>query len=139
MSRRLLPSEKRQRGTSRPYRDAGVIELVEPDSLPQRPDSLTEAGEAIWLDNVGRVAATRLVTERDSTMFGAWCNLIGAIDQCWRSGAVPPSAHLTEARRLAEAFGLLGSRSRLTARAAQIANPFVTNGVRARPSAASAR
>jgi hypothetical protein len=110
-----------------------VAEIIEPDSLPQRPDSLTAAGEAVWLDNVGRVAAGRLVTERDSTMFGAWCNLIGAIDLCWRAGEVPPSAHLTEARRLAEAFGLLGARSRLTARAARDeSNPFAFNGVRAR-------
>jgi hypothetical protein len=133
MSRRLLPSEKLARGTSRPYRDAGVSELVETDSLPQRPDSLTAAGEAIWLDNVGRVAAGRLVGERDSAMFGQWCNLIAALDQCWRAGEVPPCAHLTEARRLAEAFGLLGARSRLSARAARAdSNPFLRNGLQAR-------
>lgn len=92
-----LPATKRARGTYRPDRDGGVVELVEPESLPQRPDSLTEAGQLVWLDNIGRAAANRLATERDSTIFGQFCNLVGALNLAWSAGEVPPIVAITEA------------------------------------------
>lgn len=107
------PSTKQARGTFRPVRDAHKCEVIVPTALPQQPSWLTDAGQQEWLDAIGRVAAGRIVTEADSALFGTLCNLLGALGLAWQSGAVPPAAHLTEARRLAELFGLAGSKSRV--------------------------
>jgi hypothetical protein len=132
VNRRLTPSEKRRRGTLRPCREVGVVELVEPDALPIMPDWLTAEGRDAWLENVGRVAATRLVNERDSALFAVLCNLQGNLAACWAAGDVPPAAHLGEFRRLCELFGLAGARSRLTfAIERSEVNPFSRNGRRA--------
>lgn len=125
-----LPSTKVARGTLQPVRDAGRIEMVEPDALPNQPDWLTPAGEEVWQDNVGRVAQTKLANERDSTLFATYCNLVGACVMAWRAGEAPPAAYLTEVRRLSELFGLAGARSRIRngaidGKAGQ--NPFVRN------------
>ena len=129
-----LPSVKDARGTYQPCRDAGKVELVEPDALPLRPEWLTETGEQVWLDDIGRVSPDKLATERDSTMFAQYCNLQGAIIDAWKAGAVPPAAHLMEARKMAEQFGIFGRKSRMTvARAAGCnasSNPFARNGRR---------
>ncbi len=109
-----LPSTKLARGTFQPHRDGHNVELIEPDALPQQPDWLTDAGRQVWLDDIGRVSSVRLANERDSTMFATYCNLQGAIVQAWRAGEVPPAAHLMEARKMAEQFGLFGAKSRLT-------------------------
>jgi hypothetical protein len=109
-----LPSAKIARGTFKPYRDSNYVQVIEPDALPSQPDWLTEAGSAVWLDDIGRVSSVRLANERDSTMFATYCNLQGAIVQAWRAGEVPPAAHLMEARKMAEQFGLFGAKSRLT-------------------------
>lgn len=127
-----LPSTKAARGTIQKCRDAGKIELIEPDALPARPDWLTPAGEEVWIDDVGRVTAGRLAAEKDSTMFAQYCNLQGAIIQAWRSGAVPPAAHLMEARKMAEQFGIFGAKSRVKVggNGGNTTNPFAKNGVR---------
>lgn len=123
-----LPSTKIVRGTYQPCRDAGKVELIEPDSLPVQPDWLTEAGQEVWMDDIGRVADGRFVTERDTTMFANYCNLQGAINQAWRSGGVPPAAHLSEARKMAEQFGLFGAKSRIMVgqKDGKTANPFAS-------------
>lgn len=127
-----LPSQKLARGTLQPCRDAGKIELVEADTLPQKPDWLTAAGEEVWLDDLGRVSVGRLVTERDSTMFANYCNLQGAINMAWGSGEVPPAAHLMEARKMAEQFGIFGAKSRMKVGGdgGKSSNPFARNGRR---------
>jgi hypothetical protein len=122
-ARALPPAIKQERGTYRPHRDDGRTEidvlapdhghLASPHGLPQQPDWLTEAGKEVWLDNVGRVASNRMVTEADSDMFASWCCLQGAIVQAWRSGTPPPAAHLMESRRMAEQFGIFGRKSRV--------------------------
>lgn len=136
-----LPSAKAARGTLRPNRDGGRVEIIEPDSLPQRPDWLTAAGEEVWIDDIGRVAQGRMVNERDATMFGQYCNLQGAIITAWRAvakgdGDVPPAAYLMEARRMAEIFGICGARSRVQTVVAgssiDAGNPFARNGKRKR-------
>lgn len=109
------PAVKRGRGTFKPYRDAGRVEVIAPNALPVQPTWLTEAGHQEWLDQVGRVASTRLATEADSLLFATFCNLAGSLALCWQSGAVPPAAHLVEVRRLGELFGLAGPRSRVGA------------------------
>lgn len=126
-----LPSEKLARGTYRPDRHAGLVEVIEPDSLPPRPDWLTTEGEEVWMDDIGRVSAHRLVGEKDATVFGQYCNLMGACIKAWRSGAVPPVTAIAEARKMAELFGIAGARSRLKIAAdAAAANPFSRNGRR---------
>lgn len=108
-----LPSVKVLRGTSRKDRDGDKVEIIVPDSLPAEPGCLTEAGRGVWLDNIGRVAQTKLANELDSQMFANFCNLQGAIDDAWRAKGVPPAAHLSEARKMAEQFGLFGAKSRV--------------------------
>lgn len=128
-----LPSVKEARGTFQKCRDADRVEVIEPDALPSQPDWLTVAGEEIWQDDIGRVAQGKLVTERDSTMFGNYCNLQGAIVLAWRAGEVPPAAHLVEARKMAEQFGIFSAKSRMGNKgdgAVGGSNPFTRNGKR---------
>ncbi len=108
-----LPSVKALRGTSRPDRDGDKVEIILPDSLPVEPECLTVAGRSVWLDNIGRVAQTKLATELDSQMFGNFCNLQGAINEAWAMDSVPPAAHMSEARKMAEQFGIFGAKSRV--------------------------
>ena len=125
-----LPSVKEARGTFQPYRDGNKVEIVAPHDLPIEPDWLTPHGSEVWIDEIGRVSASFFVTERDSTMFANYCNLQGAINQAWRAGEVPPAAHLMEARKMAEQFGIFGAKSRLTIAdpGKQSGNPFARNG-----------
>jgi hypothetical protein len=127
-----LPSQKLARGTFRPSIDAGKVEVIEPNAMPVQPDWLTAEGEEVWMDDLGRVSEGRLVGEKDSTQFANYCNLQGAINKAWRSGECPPVAALTEARRMAEQFGIFGAKSRLQQKGdpGQTKNPFSRNGRR---------
>lgn len=85
------------------------------------------------MDDIARVTCGSLVTERDSTVFATYCNLMGAIVTTWRLGEVPPAAHLSEARKMAEQFGIFGRKSRLVADGgADKTNPFTRNGAQNR-------
>lgn len=106
------PSVREGRGTFRLPRDRGTMEISQFDDLPNAPDWLTEAGKAAWLDNIGRVSATRSATEVDSDLFATYCNLDGANALAWGAGEVPPAAYIMEFRRLSELFGLAGPKSR---------------------------
>ena len=132
--KRLTPAEKEARGTSRPHRDAGVVEVIEPNALPQQPTWLTAEGEEVWQDDLGRVVSSKIVTERDSTAFGNYCNLQGMVVRCWRKGEAPPITALVEVRRLQEVFGIAGARSRLQLKGSGApggsTNPFLRNGAR---------
>jgi hypothetical protein len=132
--KRQTPGEKAAKGTLRKHRDGDVIEVVEPNALPSQPTWLTPEGEEIWQDDLGRVIASRIVTERDSTAFGNYCNLQGMIVQCWKKGEAPPVTALVEVRRLQEVFGIAGARSRMTSKGAGgpqgAGNPFLRNGAR---------
>lgn len=126
------PAMKRAQGTFQPSRGGDLIEISAVSggsNLPQRPDWLTTAGEEVWMDDIARVSNGSLVTERDSTVFGTYCNLMGAIIATWRLGEVPPAAHLSEARKMAEQFGIFGRKSRLVAGdTGEKTNPFLKNG-----------
>lgn len=112
--RRQLPAIKDERVTVRPDRgDLEYIELVAPDDMPQRPDFLTTAGEEVWMDIIGEVSANRLVSRRDTELFGTLCNLAGANRMAWRAGEVPPLSAIAEMRRLMELFGIAGAKSRV--------------------------
>jgi hypothetical protein len=129
--KKSVPSQKIQRGTYQPCRDGEVVELVEPGALPQQPDWLTPEGEEIWQDDVGRVDSSRLATEKDSTGFAVYCNLMGGIVKAFRGGEMPPVAAIAEARKMAEMFGIFGAKSRLKgAREEADRNPFKRNGRR---------
>ena len=129
--KRQLPSEKLAKGTYQSCRDAGVVEVIEPSGLPQRPDWLTAEGEEVWMDDVGRVAAHRLVGEKDASAFGTYCNLMGATIKAWRAGECPPIAAITETRKMQELFGIAGARSRLKVASEQeSSNPFSRHGKR---------
>lgn len=127
----LTPSEKEARGTVQPVRDRDRVQLVEPAAMPVMPEWLTAEGQEVWLDDLGRVQASRLVTERDSTAFGNYCNLQGMIVRCWRAGKeAPPITALAEARKMMELFGIGGARSRVSVKGGDSgeANPFKRNG-----------
>lgn len=131
------PAQHAARGTVQPSRHSGHVEIlaagsvIEPGSLPARPDNLSEDALAVWLDNIGRVSSTRMATELDTDMFANYCRLQGAINSCWRSGEVPPAAHLMEARKMQEMFGIAGAKSRVgKLPEAPKANPFLRNGKR---------
>ncbi len=112
-----LPSIKAERGTLRADRGhMNLVELVAPNDMPQRPDFLTTIGEEVWIDNISRVTANRLVTERDAEIFASYCNLAGANRLAWCAGGVPPMAALSEMRRLSEFFGIAGAKSRVVPR-----------------------
>lgn len=125
-----LPSTKKARGTSQPCRDAGRVEVIEHDAVPRQPEWLTPEGQMIWLEDIGRVIHHGLVGELDSTVFGNYCNLQGAIAKAWRLGEVPPSAAISEARKMAEQFGIFGrkSRMRMMKDGGASQNPFAKNG-----------
>ena len=106
-------AEKLARGTFQPVRDLATVTVVDPGSLPQRPEWLTEDGAAVWLDNVGRVSATKGATELDSDLFANFCCLQGAVTKAWREGGVPPVSALTEIRRMMELLRLGGPSSRV--------------------------
>jgi hypothetical protein len=126
---RLLRSEKVARGTLRPSRERDIVEIQAPDQLPVMPSWLTPEGEAEWQDLLPRAAS--LASEVDSALLGALANLQGALAACWRAGEVPPTGALTEFRKLSEAFGLAGPRSRVLVKpAAGKDNPFSRNGRR---------
>lgn len=126
------PATKVARGTFQKCRDADTAQIIEPDALPMRPDWLTSAGEEVWMEDLGRVLANKLVTERDSTMFATYCNMQGAANLAWRAGTVPPTAHLNETRKMAEQFGIFGARSRIKVaqHGSPTGNPFSKNGSR---------
>jgi hypothetical protein len=109
-----------EKGTYQPCRDHNRVELVAPDALPQQPDWLTAAGEEVWMDDIGRAAQMRLLSESDTTMFGNYCNLQGCIIQAWRAlscgdpaAAPPPISALDHVRKLQEYFGITGAKSRV--------------------------
>lgn len=127
------PAVKKAQGSFQPSRGGDLVEISTPSGLPQRPDWLTTAGEEVWIDDIARVTEGSLVSERDSTMFATYCNLVGAIAETWKSGEVPPAAHLSEARKMAEQFGINGRKSRLIADAgSEKTNPFTRNGSKPR-------
>lgn len=129
----LTPAEKEARGTVQPVRDRDRVQIVEPAAMPVMPDWLTAEGQEVWLDDLGRVQANRLVTERDSTAFGNYCNLQGMIVRCWRAGKeAPPITALAEARKMMELFGISGAKSRVSIKptGSDGGNPFARNGKR---------
>lgn len=124
------------KGTFQPVRHAGQIDImasgavIEPNALPVQPDWLTEAGAAVWLDNIGRVSSTKMATELDTDLFANYCNLQGAIVECARAQPYvpPPAAYYTEVRRMQELLGISGAKSRIGKVSTPTSNVFLRNG-----------
>lgn len=109
------PEEKSARGTLQPCRaGAAAVTIADPGSLPQRPEWLTPAGEAVWLDVIGRISSVKGAAEVDSDLVGNYCNLQGMIVLAWKAGAVPPITALMEARKLQEMLRIAGPSSRIS-------------------------
>jgi hypothetical protein len=102
-----------------------MFELIEPQTMPVRPDSLTPGGSEMWTDLIEHVAGP-LATARDSMLFSQLCNLAAAINEAWASGAAPPATYMSELRRLSELFGIAGVKSRIgrVVAAEPKSNPF---------------
>jgi hypothetical protein len=108
----LDSTEKEARGTDQPARNRTVT-VFERAALPQQPDWLTEDGQHVWLDNIGRVSTSRGAAELDSDLFANFCNLQGAIVKAWRVGEVPPITALMEVRKMMELLRIAGPSSRV--------------------------
>lgn len=130
-----LANTKAQRGTLRKDRDGGVV--VQPVSLiaagdpPVMPDYLQPAAREIWIEELPRVMLAG-VTERDSTLFAAYCSVEALNRAAFIAGEAPPAAYLTEQRRRAELLGIAGPRVRQGVKpgGAESSNPFARNGRR---------
>ncbi len=139
-----LPSEHLKRGTLQPSRHGSrkaaasqFAEIAEnavtlASAMPGKPDSLSAEAQLVWDDDIARAVQGGYVAERDQTMFAQYCQVVGACNACWKTGAVPPAAYLTEARKLAEMFGLLGAKSRVKGKSdgAETDNPVARSARR---------
>src|SRR3546814_20155010 len=97
-----LANTKAQRGTLRRDRDGDVV--VQPVSLiaagdpPIMPDYLQPAAREIWMEELSRVMLAG-VTERDSSLFAAYCSVEALNRAAFIAGEAPPSAHPPDQRR----------------------------------------
>lgn len=133
-----LPSEHLKRGTLQPSRHGdrkgavsqlaaiaeGAVTLA--SAMPQKPETLSAEAALVWDDDIARAVQGGYIGERDQTMFAQYCQVVGACNAVWKTGKAPPAAYLTEARKLAEMFGLLGAKSRVKGKndGAKTDNPF---------------
>lgn len=121
------PALKHLAGTFRADRHGDIVDLApSPTSGPVQPAYLSAAAQAVWREELPRVAACG-ATDADSSIFARYCEMEAAFRVAIVSGELPKAALLTELRRSAELLGIGGLRSRL-ARAggndAPTASPF---------------
>lgn len=125
---------KVQRGTLQPCRDGGaVVELVTAVDPPMMPDYLSDAAKEVWIEQIGRVMLGG-IGDRDSLLFARYCATEALARTAFAAGEPPPSAYLSELRRMEELLGIAGPRTRQTGKpggATTIENPFARNGRRA--------
>lgn len=132
--RPIAPIEAKARGTSRADRHGMRVEHFAPDDPPVQPEGMSTGGRAVWDEEVTRAIAAG-ACEFDSSLFASYCELTAAIRVAWGSGEppIPPAAHLSEHRKLAELFGLAGRRSRVGVKPrGPSTNAFARNGTRNR-------
>jgi phage terminase small subunit len=125
-----LPSVKIANGTYREDEDGHRIDL-KPEEMKSGkdiplPDWLTPEAKKFWLDNVDKCVPPLI--EADTNCFAMYANLMGFIAISYRNLKSPGLDRLVEARRLAEAFGLCGAKSRVVDAppSSDTANPFKT-------------
>ena len=129
------PSEKKARGTLKPYRDAGKVEIVVPGDPPQMPDYLTAEAICVWQEVLPRVMAAG-VTEVDSALLARYCSLEALVRAAFKADdEPPPAAYLTVLRQHEELLRIAGPKSRVgvgVGDGAKSANRFARNGNRNR-------
>lgn len=130
----IAPTEAALRGTRRADRHATRAEAYTPTDPPVQPEQMTDAARAVWDDEVTRAIAAG-ACEFDSSLFASYCELTAAIRQGWTAGEgpIPPAAHLSEHRKMAELFGLAGRRSRVGTAPPGSGNAFARNGASQAP------
>src|SRR3546814_10467772 len=75
------------------------------------PDYLQPAAREIWMEELSLVMLAG-VTERDSSLFAAYCSVEALNRAAFIAGEAPPAAYLTEQRRRDELLGIAGPRVR---------------------------
>jgi len=134
--KRKTPAEKVAAGTLRPFRDAGLTELVVAGNPPIAPDYMTAEAIDVWQEAIGRVMAAG-VTEVDSALFARYCSLEALVRQAFAAGKEPPpAAYLTVLRQHEELLRIAGPKSRVGGGSGtdggKPSNPFQRNGHGAR-------
>jgi len=129
------PSTKEARGTLKPYRDSGKVEICVPGDPPVMPDYLTAGAIDVWQEVLPRVMAAG-VSEVDSAMLARYCSTEAIVRETFRAdGAPPPAAYLTMLRQYEELLRIAGPKSRVGGGGgdgAKPANRFARNGSRNR-------
>jgi hypothetical protein len=107
-----LPSTKIQRATYR--RDRGAsFEITTPRDLPQIVDALiTPRARDIWTDIIGPSASAG-ATSADSILLTLFANLLADLARCYEVHEAPPMSAIAEARKIADALGMAGPKSRI--------------------------
>ncbi len=134
--KRKTPTEKAAAGTLRPFRDAGITELVVAGNPPIAPDYMTAEAIDVWQEAIGRVMSAG-VTEVDSSIFARYCSLEALVRKAFAAGgAPPPAAYLTVLRQHEELLRIAGPKSRVGGGGGtdgiKPSNPFQRNGHGAR-------
>jgi hypothetical protein len=134
--KRKTPTEKAAAGTLRPFRDAGITELIVAGNPPIAPDYMTAEAIDVWQEAIGRVMSAG-VTEVDSSLFARYCSLEALVRKAFASGGEPPpAAYLTVLRQHEELLRIAGPKSRVGggggSDGSKPSNPFQRNGHGAR-------
>lgn len=123
------PAVKKNQGSFQPSRGGDLVEIPTVSSIPQPPEWLSPAALTVWNAEISRVTHGSMVVDLDTTMFAIYCNTIAGIIDVTQKGDQPSAAQVSEARKMAEQFGIFGRKSRLiTDPGADKTNPFARNG-----------
>jgi hypothetical protein len=136
-----VPATKLARGTFRPCRDAGKVEISSSNDPPQIPDpvaigdeeilpTLTPQARIVWHETLPRVMAVG-VAEPDSSFLARYCSMEALSRETLSKGEPIPCALMTALRQMEELLGIAGPKSRVgRANNGKPANPFSRNGRR---------
>lgn len=125
-----VPDTKLARGTFRPCRDAGKVQIIAPGDPPMMPDFLTPEAEIVWQEVIGRVMAVG-VSEPDSALLARYCAMEALSRKTLGMGEPIPAAMMTALRQYEELLRIAGPKSRVGVKQdGQSANPFARNGRR---------
>ena len=103
--------EKKAVGSYRPCRDNPNVIIPSNVAPPQMPNYLSADAQAVWHEEVDRVAQSG-TSVLDSSLFADYCCLAAAVRAVWREGEVPKGNQLVELRKQRELLGIGGAPSR---------------------------
>jgi phage terminase small subunit len=105
------------------------------DGAVMPPPDLPLAAAVVWAEIAPPLIAAGMLKPVDAGAFAEFCVLSSHLRQLWPSGEAAPASQIGQWRLLAEAFGLLGAKSRVLGhKRAATPNPFDRNGLRKPPS-----